>query len=310
VATALILVLAANTAFADFPRLGFFLARDRFLPRLFKFRGDRLAFTAGIVLLAGLAMLLLVVFHGNLDALIPLYAVGVFTSFTLSQAGMVAHWRKTREPGWKRSATLNGIGMVATALVTLVIASTKFVHGAWIVVLLIPALIGLLYAIHTHYLRLEGTRRAETPLRPEEVHVRFVVPIAEPNVPARQALAYARALAPDDQHVVAVHVTDDAEEAKELQKEWHRWQPGLELVIIESPYRSLGGPLLAYIDALQETYPNDTMTVVLPEYVPSRWWEHLLHNQTALRLKAALLFHPGVVVTNVPYHMAVKVATT
>jgi len=303
-ATALILVLAANTAFADFPRLGFFLARDRFLPRLFKFRGDRLAFTAGIVLLAGLAITLLLIFHGNLDALIPLYAVGVFTSFTLSQAGMVAHWRKTREPGWRKSAVLNGIGMVATAVVTLVIASTKFVHGAWLVVLLIPFLITLLYGIHSHYVRLEGMRRAETPLLPEEVHVRFVVPIADLNVPARQALAYARALAPDDQHVIAVHVTDDAEEAAELQSQWHTWQPGIQLVIIESPYRSLAGPLLAYIDALQETHPKDTVTVVLPEYVPSHWWEHLLHNQTALRLKAALLFHPGVVVTNVPYHVS------
>ncbi|MBV9328724.1 MAG: APC family permease [Chloroflexi bacterium] len=303
-ATALILVLAANTAFADFPRLGFFLARDRFLPRLFKFRGDRLAFTAGVVLLAGLAIMLLLIFHGNLDSLIPLYAVGVFTSFTLSQAGMVAHWRHTREPGWQRSMVLNGIGMVATALVTLVIASTKFVHGAWIVVLLIPMLIALLYGIHTHYVRLEGTRRAETPLLPEDVHVRFVVPIADLNVPARQALAYARALAPDDQHVIAVHVTDDVEEATELQSQWSTWQPGIQLVIIESPYRSLAGPLLAYVDALQETHPKDTVTVVLPEYVPSHWWEHMLHNQTALRLKGALLFHPGVVVTNVPYHVS------
>lgn len=303
-ATALILVLAANTAFADFPRLGFFLARDRFLPRLFKFRGDRLAFTAGIVLLAGLAITLLIIFHGNLDSLIPLYAVGVFTSFTLSQAGMVAHWRKTREPGWRKSAALNGLGMIATAVVTLVIASTKFVHGAWMVVILIPLLISLLYGIHTHYVRLEGTRRAETPLLPEEILPRFVVPIAELNVPARQALAYARALAPDDQHVIAVHVTDDAEEAAELQSQWYTWQPGIQLVIIESPYRSLAGPLLAYIDALQETHPKDTITVVLPEYVPSHWWEHMLHNQTALRLKAALLFHPGVVVTNVPYHVS------
>ncbi len=303
VATALILVLAANTAFADFPRLGFFLARDQFLPRLFKFRGDRLAFTAGIVLLAGLAMVLLAIFRGNLDSLIPLYAVGVFTSFTLSQAGMVAHWRKTREPGWKRSAALNGTGMVATAVVTLVIASTKFVHGAWLVVLLIPMLITLLYGIHTHYRRMSGARRAETPLLPEEVHVRFVVPIAGVDVPARQALAYARALAEDDQHVVAVHVTDDVEEASELQKDWLSKEQGIQLVIIESPYRSLAGPLLAYVDALQETHPRDTLTVVLPEYVPSHWWEQLLHNQTALRLKAALLFHPGVVVTNVPYHM-------
>jgi amino acid transporter len=304
VTTALILILAANTAYADFPRLSFFLARDQFLPRLFKFRGDRLAFTAGIVLLTTLALALLIIFHGSLDALIPLYAVGVFTSFTLSQAGMVAHWFHTREPGWKKSAVLNGIGMIATAIVTLVIAITKFVHGAWLVVVLIPILIGLLYGIHTHYVRLKGARRAETPLVPEDIVVHFVVPIAELNTPARQALAYARALAPDSHHLVAVHVTDDADQAHQLQRDWQEWQPEVELVIIESPYRSLAGPLLAYIDALQETYPTDTFTVVLPEYVPSRWWEHLLHNQTALRLKAALLFHPGVVVTNVPYHVA------
>jgi amino acid transporter len=303
-ATALILVLAANTAFADFPRLGFFLARDRFLPRLFKFRGDRLAFTAGIVLLASLAVFLLLIFDAKLDALIPLYAVGVFTSFTLSQAGMVAHWRKTREPGWKRSASLNGVGMVATGLVTLVIASTKFVHGAWLIVILIPTLIALLWGIRSHYERIENAKRAETPLLPEDITVRFVVPIAELNVPARQALAYARALGQDDRHVVAVHVTDDVSEAEELRKQWEAWECGVELVIIESPFRSLGGPLLAYIDALKDTYPKDTITVVLPEYVPSSWWEHLLHNQTALRLKAALLFHPGVVVTNVPYHHA------
>jgi amino acid transporter len=303
VTTALILILAANTAFADFPRLGFFLARDQFLPRLFKFRGDRLAFTAGILLLTTLAVALLVIFHGSLDALIPLYAVGVFLSFTLSQAGMVAHWFRAREPGWQRSALLNGIGMVATAIVTLVIATTKFVHGAWLVVVLIPVLIGLLYGIHTHYQRLRGARQAETPLDPKDIVVHFIVPIAELNTPARQALAYARALAPDERHLVAVHVTDDAEEAHQLRQQWQEWQPGVELVIIESPYRSLAGPLLAYIDALQETYPHHTFTVVLPEYVPSHWWEHLLHNQTALRLKAALLFHPGVVVTNVPYHV-------
>jgi hypothetical protein len=178
------------------------------------------------------------------------------------------------------------------------------VHGAWLVVVLIPILISLLYGIHTHYVRLKGARRAETPLVPEDIVVHFVVPIAELNTPARQALAYARALAPDAHHLVAVHVTDDAEEAHQLQRDWQEWQPEVELVIIESPYRSLAGPLLAYIDALQETYPTDTFTVVLPEYVPSHWWEHLLHNQTALRLKAALLFHPGVVVTNVPYHVA------
>ena len=304
IATALILILAANTSFSDFPRLSSILARDRFLPRLFQFRGDRLAFTTGIVALALLSIVLLVVFNGSLDALIPLYAVGVFTSFTLSQAGMVVHWRRVREPGWQRSAVINGVGAVATALVTLIIAVTKFAEGAWLVILLIPMLIGLFWSIQRHYARLEHARRAETPLLPEEVVVRAVVPIADAGVQARQALAFARAIAADDQHVVAVHVTDDASDAERLRREWAEWEPGVELILIESPFRSLAGPLLAYIDALKETHPDDTITVVLPEFVPSRWWEHLLHNQTALRLKAALLFHPGIVVTNVPYHMA------
>ncbi len=304
IATALILILAANTSFADFPRLSSILARDRFLPRLFQFRGDRLAFTTGILALAVLSIALLLVFNGSLDALIPLYAVGVFTSFTLSQAGMVVHWRRVREPGWERSAVINGLGAVATAIVTVVIAATKFVEGAWLVVLLIPLLIGMFYGIHTHYRRLERARRAETPLLPEEVVIRAIVPVADLGTPARQALAFARAVASDDAHVVAVHVTDDVAEAEQLRRQWEEWEPGVEMVLIESPFRSLTGPLLAYIDALKESNPGDTITVILPEYVPSSWWEHLLHNQTALRLKAALLFHPGVVVANVPYHMA------
>jgi hypothetical protein len=309
IATALILILAANTSFSDFPRLSSILARDRFLPRLFQFRGDRLAFTTGIVALALLSIALLVIFNGSLDALIPLYAVGVFTSFTLSQAGMVMHWRRLREPGWQRSAVINGLGAVATAIVTLVIAITKFAEGAWLVILLIPLLIGLFWGIHRHYQVLDRARRAETPLQVEEVVVRAVVPIADSGVQARQALAFARAIAPDDQHVVAVHVTDDVNSAERLRREWEEWEPGVELIIVESPFRSLAGPLLAYIDALKETHPTDTITVVLPEFVPSHWWEHLLHNQTALRLKAALLFHPGIVVSNVPYHMARQPAT-
>ncbi|MBV9356153.1 MAG: APC family permease, partial [Chloroflexi bacterium] len=295
VATALILVLAANTSFADFPRLSSILARDRFLPRMFQFRGDRLAFTTGILALTLLATALLIIFNGSVDQLIPLYAIGVFLSFTLSQSGMVVHWRRLRGEHWRRSAFVNGLGAFATAIVTVVIAVTKFAEGAWLVVLLIPLLIGLFYAIHSHYRQLDGTRRAETPLLPEEVVVRGVVPVAEVNVPARQALAYARAIAPDDAHVVAVHVTDDMPAADNLRRQWEEWEPGVELLIIESPFRSLTGPLLAYIDALKETHPHDTITVIIPELVASHWWEHLLHNHTALRLKANLLFHPGIV---------------
>ena len=188
-------------------------------------------------------------------------------------------------------------------------AVTKFAEGAWLVILLIPLLILGFWGIHKHYQVLERARRAETPLVPTEIVVRAVVPVADAGVQARSALAFARAIAQDDEHVVAVHVTDDAASAERLAREWDAFADDVELVVVESPYRSLGGPLLAYIDALKDTHPCDTITVVLPEFVPSHWWEHLLHNQTALRLKAALLFHPGVVVANVPYHMAAKPAT-
>src|SRR5262249_55019412 len=229
IATAMILILAANTSFADFPRLSSILARDRFLPRLFQFRGDRLAFTTGIVALALLSIVLLIVFGGSLDALIPLYAVGVFTSFTLSQAGMVVHWRRVREAGWRRSAIINGVGAVATALVTLVIAITKFADGAWLVILLIPLLIGAFWAIPRHYQVLERARRAETPLRADEIAIRAVVPVVDLGVPARSALAFARAMARDDTHFVAVHISDDLLATDQLRREWEEWKPGVEL---------------------------------------------------------------------------------
>jgi hypothetical protein len=311
ISTALLLVLAANTAFSDFPRLASILARDRFVPRVFQFRGDRLAFTGGIVLLAGIAAVLIVAFSGSVTNLIPLYTVGVFVAFTLSQSGMVLHhWTlRNEEPGWRWRAAINGVGAVTTGIVSVEVAVTKFALGAWMVLVIVPILIGIMWSVHQHYQRLEGARRAETPVDAEDVVIRAVVPVAELGTPARQALAYARAVARDKAHVVAVHVTDDIATAENLRRQWQEWEPGVEMVIIESPFRSLTGPLLAYIDALKESNPQDTITIVLPEYVPSRWWEHLLHNQTALRLKAALLFHPGIVVTNVPYHMTTKPAT-
>jgi hypothetical protein len=303
IATALILVLAANTAFADFPRLASILARDRFIPRTFQFRGDRLAFTVGIVSLAALSILLLVIFAGSLDGLIPLYAVGVFTSFTLSQAGMVVHWRKERTPGWRRSAIINGVGAAATGLVTLVIATTKFTHGAWLVIVLIPLMIVAMRAIRSHYRRLEVAREAETPLTSDEIRVCAVVPIADLGIEARQAIAFACAIASDASRVIAVHVAEDRAAVEKFQSEWAEEGLDANLIVIESPYRSLIGPLLSYIDALKQTRPKDTIAVVLPEFVPSSWWEHLLHNQTALRIKGALLFRPGIVVVNVPYHL-------
>ncbi len=309
ISTAILLVLAANTAFADFPRLASFLARDHFLPRQFQFRGDRLDFSTGIILLSLLAAALIVIFKGSVTSLIPLYTVGVFLAFTLSQSGMVRHWWRLRheEKGWRWRAIINGIGASATGVVMLVVGVSKFALGAWMVMVIIPALVALLWAIHKHYQRMDQALRAKTPLRRELVHPRIIVPIANLKVPAQQAIAFARAIAADDR-VIAVHITDSAESIESMRHEWAEWQPGIQLVIIESPYRSLLGPLLAYIEAVRDVNPNDTITVVIPELVPSHWWENLLHNQTALRLKGALLFEPGIVVIDVPYHIAAEVS--
>ena len=221
---------------------------------------------------------------------------------------MVRHWWKLRdeEPGWRWRAAINGVGAVDTGIVAIEVAISKFALGAWMVLVLVPILIGIMWSVRQHYTRLEGARRAETRWCPRRLS--SAPSCQSPSsacLLARHWPTHARWRA-DDAHVVAVHVTDDVASAEDLRRQWREWEPGIEMVIIESPFRSLTGPLLAYIDALKESNPRDTITVVLPEYVPSRWWEHLLHNQTALRLKAALLFHPGVVVTNVPYHMAAK----
>jgi len=300
--TALILVLAANTSFADFPRLSSIMARDGFLPKHLAFRGHRLAFSNGILLLAGAAIALLFVFNGSVDALIPLYAVGVFTAFTLSQAGMVKHWLKVREAGWRRSMVINGVGAVATGVVMLVIAVTKFERGAWLIVVLIPIVILNCLAIHRHYVQAERSLTEPGPAEADEVAIRAIVPIAALNRPGRRAVAFARSMAG---HVTVLHVTDDLAEAERLRQEWgtsYPDEPNLRLQIIESPYRSLTEPLLQYVDATRQAHPHDTVSVVLPEFVPAHWWEHPLHGQTQLVLKAALLFRPGVVTVNVPFH--------
>lgn len=299
--TAVVLLLAANTSFNGFPLLVSILARDGFMPHQFTFRGDRLAYSNGIMALALMAIILMVIFEGSVGALIGLYAIGVFVSFTLSQTGMVVHWLRNRGANWVRSIGINATGAILTAIVTLVIAWTKFHEGVWIVMVLIPVLVAMFLLIKGHY-RLVATQiAAETPIDPSQVRLRVVVPIGSMTLPAQQALAFARAVST---MVTGVHVTDDLEEAKPLQQDWEQkiGSHG-QLVIIESPYRSLVGPLLAYLENVHEQYPNDTIMVVLPEFVPSRWWEHLLHNQTALVLKAALLFRPGIIVANVPYHI-------
>src|SRR5260221_4587096 len=308
IATLLILTLAANTSYADFPRLASLLARDKFLPSQFAFRGDRLAFSTGIVVLALLAILLLIVFDGVTTRLINLYAVGVFMSFTLSQAGMVLHWWRLRnsQRGWLRSMIINGLGALTTLIVSLIIASTKFLEWAGIVVILIPLLVLMFLGINHHYRRVERERTIDIPIHPKDIHHRLIVPIAGLDRAAIQSLAYARSISP---HVTAVHIALDMDDANKVRDAWERWQKNLaeeeetHLIIIESPYSSLARPLLAYIDTVHELFPDDTLTVILPEFVVAHWWENLLHNQTAFRLKASLLFRPGIVVTSVPQHL-------
>ena len=299
-ATFALLVLAANTAFNDFPRLSSILAQDHFLPNQMAARGDRLAFSNGIVILALTSALLLWVFGGETNALIPLYAVGVFICFTLSQAGMVRFWRRTRASGWHWRATLNGVGALATGVVALVQIVTKFAFGAWIVVLVIPILIVMLRGIQRHYLRYWADTRFDghSPILPLRHAV--VVPVNRISKATAAALVYASTISDD---VVAVAVEVDASAAADLRTRWKEWDIGIPLEILTSPYRSVLRPLVEYVASRQRDSLGDLVTVVVPEVVPRRWWEHLLHNKTALYIRGAFLFRPNVVVTSVPYHL-------
>jgi len=299
-ATMAILVLAANTAYADFPRLASILARDRFLPRQFMNQGDRLAFSNGILILSVLGSLLLVLFGGDTHALIPLYMIGVFVSFTLSQAGMVMHWRTLRGPGWRTSAAINGFGAVVTGVVLGIVATTKAAEGAWIIILMIPVLVAIFEVTRRHYdhVATELTLRGWTPSHPGR-HI-VLVPIGGVQRAVVQALQYARTLADD---VRAVYVEVDSAATDGVRAQWPEWGQGVRLVVLDSPYRSLMEPLLEYIEGVQRDDPNGYVTVILPEFVPKRLWQHLLHNQHALLIKGALLFKPNVVVTSVPFHL-------
>jgi hypothetical protein len=299
-ATMLILVLAANTAYSDFPRLASIISRDGYLPRQFANQGDRLAFSNGILALSGFAALLLVVFQGDTHALIPLYMIGVFISFTLSQTGMVVHWRRLRGPGWRASAFVNGLGAVATAIVLVIVTITKALEGAWIILLLIPILVLIFRETRVHY-RHVGSQLSLRNWRGEaKQHSTVLVPIGGVHRAVLQAVAYARSLSDD---VRAVFVDTDPEATRLVRCDWAKWGDGVPLVVLESPYRSLMEPLMDYVDALQRDHPEDYLTVVLPEFIPARWWQHLLHNQRALLIKGALLFRPRVVVTSVPFHL-------
>lgn len=302
VATMLILVLAANTSFADFPRLSSILARDGFMPHQMSFRGDRLAFSNGIIILGLIAGILTIIFGGSTHAMIPLYAVGVFISFTLSQSGMVRHWWKSREEGWRKSIVINAFGALLTGIVLVVVGSVKFLLGAWMVLLLIPLIVWMFNSIHRHY---EHVRQQLNP--PPGDQTQFlprrkvvVVPVGDFNQASLRALAFARTLS---EHPVALHVIFEDSNIDAIRKKWAEWGNGTELVMLESPYRSFNEPLLVYVDELHRHNPDAYITVVLPEFIPAHWWEHALHNQTALRLKAALLFRRNVVTINVPYHL-------
>lgn len=301
--TALLLVLAANTAFADFPRLSSILAKDGYWPRQFQYRGDRLAFSTGIVVLAVLSTVLLYAFDASVTSLIPLYTVGVFAAFTLSQSGMVRHWWRLRRdmPGWWRRAAVNAVGASATGVVAVVVGVSKFAFGAWMVLVLVPVLMGLMLLIHGHYERVR-TLLALAPgtvLRRSRGPSAVIVPVSRLNRPTLRALEFAFSLGSD---VRAVHVSDDRATATQLRHDWENLETGHELTVIESPYRSLIPPLLAYIDAARAV-TDDPVVVVLAEFVPEHLWQNALHNQAALRLKAHLFGRPNTIVVDVPMHL-------
>ncbi|WP_432923933.1 APC family permease [Microbispora sp. CA-135349] len=312
--TALILFLAANTAFNGFPVLGSILAQDRYLPRQLHTRGDRLAFSNGIIILAAGACLLIWAFDADVSKLLNLYIVGVFVSFTLSQIGMVRHWTRHLRTEtdararfhMMRSRLINGFGAVMTGLVLVVVLATKFMHGAYIVCIAMPVLFLMMKGIRRHYDRVaeelaapEGHEVDES-LLPARNHA--IVLVSKIHKPTLRALAYARATRPSSLEAVTVSV--DADEANRLREEWDRRGIEVPLKILDSPYREITGPILDYVKSLRRRSPRDVVTVYIPEYVVGRWWEHLLHNQSALRLKGRLLFKPGVMVTSVPFQLA------
>jgi amino acid transporter len=302
VTTAMILILAANIAFADFPRLTSFLSRDRFLPRQFASRGDRLVFSNGILALGLCSALLVVIFQANVIALLPLYALGVFISFTLSQAGMVRRHLRLRANGWQRGALISGLGAFLTAVVMVVLALTKFVHGAWIVLALIPLLVITFQTIHRHYLRVAEQLSLDTAARPRPVRrLTVIVLVSGIHKGTLPALELAKSLAPDN--VTAVYVNLDPAQGERVRTRWQEWGCDLPLVMLESPYRSLITPLLRYIDEIEGRYRDDHLMIILPEFIPSRWWEHLLHNQTGLMLRTALMFRKGKTIVSVPYKL-------
>ncbi|MGA4787699.1 APC family permease [Nocardia sp. AB354] len=310
VTTALILILAANTAYNGFPLLTSILAQHRYLPRQLHTRGDRLAYSNGIILLAAVAAGLIYAFDGQTTRLIQLYIVGVFTSFTLCQTGMVRHWnrelRAVTAPGQRRrihrARAINAFGACFTGVVLVVVMITKFGHGAYLVVIAMPLLVLMMYSIHTHY----ATVRAELDIDPDEEttlpgRVHAIVLVSDWHKATQRAVQFARATRPDTLTAVTVNVDDT--DTRALTQSWERHDVSIPLKVVESPYREITRPVVEYIKRLRRSRPRDVVSVYIPEYVVGHWWENLLHNQSSLRLKARLLFEPGVMVTSVPYQL-------
>ena len=302
--TAVLLFLAANTSFNAFPRLLAILAIDGHMPRQFALRGDRLAFSYGILVLAGVAAALIWYFKGETHALIPLYAVGVFIDFTISQSGMIRHWLRERSAGWRRRLSINAFGAALTATVAVIVTSVKFFDGAWLVMALIPMLVGMMSFIHHQYAQQEEELRVrdDGPLPGPHREQRVIIPVNGVNRAVVQAVNFGRAITRD---IRAVYVTDDLEAADAMRARWERQLPDVPLVIVESPYRAVISPVVAYLDILDMAWPPDkeapVTIVVLPEYVARHWWDRLLYNQTAKRLKAALVGRERTVIADVPY---------
>jgi hypothetical protein len=296
-----ILIMAANTAYADFPRLSSLIARDGYLPRQLANRGDRLVFSNGVLVLSGMAALLIVVFQAQVSALIPLYAVGVFTGFTLSQFGMIRHHLALKEPKWRRGLAINALGCVATTVVLAVVIYSKFTIGAWIPVVVIPLIVWGLRTIKAHYVDMDA-RMAAAPL--EKVSRRtntVVVLVGRVTKGSLTALAYARSLNPDK--LVAVTVVSNPEEQEKINSQWEEHDIPVDLVSLYSPYRELSRPIIRYIDDLDSQTVDDFVTVVVPEFTLEKRWHQLLHNQSALILRTRLRGRPNTIVTSVPFHV-------
>jgi amino acid transporter len=296
-----ILILAANTAFADFPRVSSLIAQDGYLPRQLANRGDRLVYSNGIVILSLIAAGLMVAFGGDTSALIPLYAVGVFTCFTLSQSGMVVHHRRLKQRGWRYRQVFNAVGAIATGLVLIVVIVSKFTIGAWIPVALIPVIVILFRSIHRHYQHVTTVIHVPHGYRSVRHRHTVIVLVGQVHRGVLDAITYARSLAPD--RLMALSVVHDDEQAEALQEQWEEFEVPLELRTVYSPYRELSGPVLGFIDELDKEWPDDIMTVVIPEFVLSHWWEQLLHNQSALVLRSRLRMRPNTVVIAIPIHV-------